>query len=98
MESYNGSEHVFPNRFGTNAKTMYGSCIYLITDVDAEKVSDYAVSYHSVAYLLKGEEKKTVSIVPEKPDAQGLIHFYKKDGNWVFVTQEEYEEKKGEIP
>lgn len=89
---------MFPNRFGANAKNMYGSCIYLITDVDAEKVTDYAVTYDSVAYLLKGDEKKSVSIVPEKPDAQGLIHFYKKDGSWVFVTQEEYEEKKGEIP
>ena len=48
---------------------MYGSCIYLITDVEADKVSDYAVTYDAVAYLLKGDEKKLVSIVPDKPDA-----------------------------
>jgi len=39
-----------------------------------------------------------VSIVPEKPDASGLIHFYKKEGAWAFVTAEEYEEKKGDLP
>ena len=86
FECHNGVDSVKPDRFGENAKAMYGKCIYMITDVNAEIVADYAVTYHAVAYLLKGEEKKRVSIVPDKPDATGLIHFYKKDGNWVFVT------------
>ena len=56
------------------------------------------MTYHSVAYLLKGDNKKQVSIVPDKPEAKGLIHFFKKDGSWNFVTEEEYEEKKGDLP
>lgn len=98
MEFHNGTDNVYPNRFGENAKVMYGSCIYLITDVDADRVADYAVTYSAVAYLLKGEDKKQASIVPDKPDATGLIHFYKKDGNWAFVTHDEFDEKKGELP
>ena len=39
-----------------------------------------------------------MSIVPSKPDAAGLIHFYKKEGVWEFITAEEYEEKKAELP
>jgi hypothetical protein len=27
-----------------------------------------------------------------------LVHFYKKEGNWEFVTSDEYEEKKGVLP
>jgi len=39
-----------------------------------------------------------VSIVPDKPDATGLTHFFKKDGNWAFVTDDEYDEKKVDLP
>jgi len=53
----------------------------------------------SVAYILKAKETtKQKSIVPNNPDATGLIHFFKKDGNWEFVTQEEYETKKEQLP
>ena len=87
------------DRFGGGSKAVYGNSIYLIADVDANKVIDYAVTRTSVAYLFEGQNKKSVSIVPDKPEATGLIHFYKKqDGNWAFVTAEEYIDKKDEIP
>ena len=84
--------------FGTNAKALYGNCIYHIVDVDANQVSDFAVTYTAVFFILSGKEKNAVSIVPSKPDATGLTHFFKKDGDWNFVTADEYEEKKAELP
>lgn len=90
-EMHNGNGWVHPNRFGTNAKAVYGSCIYQIVDVDANQVADYACTYDSVFYLMKGDEYNKKSIVPEKPEATGLIHFWKQqDGKWSFVTDEEY--------
>ena len=68
---------------------MYGETIYQIIDVDAEKVVDFACSYSAVAYLIGGDNKKPASFIPDKPDATGLIHFYKKEGSWNFVTEEE---------
>lgn len=56
------------------------------------------MTYDAVAYLITADDKPKISIVPEKPEASGLIHFYKKDGSWAFVTEEEYEEKKSELP
>ena len=77
---------------------MYGDRIFLITEVDANKISDYAVTKNAVLYLIQGENKQPVSMVPNKPEATGLVHFFKKGGNWVFVTEDEYEAKKNELP
>ena len=38
------------------------------------------------------------SIIPDKPEATGLIHFYENGGVWKFLSEEEYEAKKGELP
>ena len=49
-------------------------------------------------FVLQGGKKKPASFVPEKPEASGLIHFYKKENEWKFVTEDEYEAKKDELP
>ena len=72
--------------------------IFQIVDVDAEQVAAYAVTKNSVAYVLKGDKKQPPSIVPSKPEATGLIHFFKKDEVWNFVTAEEYEQNKDTLP
>lgn len=99
MEAHDGKNTVFPARFGENAKSICPH-IYQIVDIDANKIADYAVTYNSVAYLVRGDNKKPISIVPENPDATGIIHFYKKkeDASWVFVTEDDYEAKKEELP
>jgi len=45
MDYHNGEDTIYPNRFGENAKVLYGSCIHLITAIDANKVIDYACTY-----------------------------------------------------
>lgn len=34
----------------------------------------------------------------EGKKAKGLLHFYLKDSKWHFVSEEEYETRKGELP
>lgn len=87
---YNGQSTVFPNRFGQNAKAIYGSYIQLITDVDAEQVQSFACSKYAVFYVLKAPQKPKVSLIPEKPQEVGLTHFYKQNGEWVFMSESEW--------
>ena len=47
---------------------------------------------------MKGADKPPPSIIPDKPDETGLIHFYKLDNEWKFLTSAEYEEHKAELP
>lgn len=61
-------------------------------------MKSFACNYVSTSILIKNEPEKFVSVCPEKPEEAGLIHFYKKDDAWVFVTPDEYQDKKEEIP
>ncbi len=63
-EYHNGRDTVFPNRFGKNAKTVFGSCIHQITDVDAESVQSFACSKNAVFYVLQAPSKVKVSPNP----------------------------------
>lgn len=97
-EMYDRNSNVFPDRFGPNAKAVYGSCIYQLADIDADAVASFACTEDAVCYVLKDSSKKPVSIIPEKPDASGLIHFYREGDQWVFLDPEEYEAKKDSLP
>mmetsp|Transcript_37855 Transcript_37855/g.49741 ORF Transcript_37855/g.49741 Transcript_37855/m.49741 type:complete len:82 (-) Transcript_37855:2200-2445(-) len=77
-EKYDGSENCFPDRFGPGAKAVYKECVFLITDVDADSVASFACTYDAAFYLMADKTKKPVSIIPDKPEATGLIHFYKE--------------------
>ena len=48
--------------------------------------------------IMKGDEKQPPSFIPNKPAANGLIHFYKKGADWNFMTEEDYTQKKAELP
>lgn len=99
MNDYNVNyETIFVNRFNQGTKALYGTCIHVYTEITPEKVADYALTKNVIAFIMKGETKKPVSIVPSKPDATGLIHFFKQGEKWEFVTEDEYEAKKNEIP
>ena len=61
-------------------------------------VISFACSREATSIITAGEKNTTPSIIPGKPNEEGLIHFYKKDNGWNFITESEYKEKKGEIP
>lgn len=67
-------------------------------DVEADQIADFATTYNSVFFVIRGGQKKPISFVPEKPDNTGLVHFYKKGSEWSYVTADEYEAKKDELP
>jgi hypothetical protein len=97
-EKHDGESTVFPDRFGLNAKAVYKSSVYLMTDVDADSVASFACTYDAVFFVMKDNSKKPVSIIPNKPEAAGLIHFYKEGDEWRYVEESEYEDKKGDLP
>jgi len=57
------------DRFGPNAKAVYGTSIYYLADIDAESVASFACTWNAVAYVLMDTSKKPVSIIPNNPDA-----------------------------
>ena len=61
-------------------------------------VIDFACSKGATCFVMKGADKPLPSIIPDKPDEKGLIHFYKQNEEWKFITNSEYEERKGELP
>ena len=58
---------------------------------------DFSVGYN-VTYFVMGPESSQKSIIPEQPDATGMIHFYKQGGEWKFMRHEEYESQKDSLP
>mmetsp|Transcript_21015 Transcript_21015/g.28267 ORF Transcript_21015/g.28267 Transcript_21015/m.28267 type:complete len:134 (+) Transcript_21015:3257-3658(+) len=50
--------------------------------------------------LIRPKKQVTTSIDPDHPEESGLIHFYQDgaDQSWKFVTPEQYEVKKNELP
>ena len=86
--------------FGTSEhyKTVGVNGHLVKLDVDGAKVVDFACSRDGTCIIQEGEKANMPSIIPDKPDATGLIHFYKSGDEWKFLTEEEYEAKKGELP
>jgi hypothetical protein len=68
--------------------------IYRFKTFDGKNIVDFACTYNAMAYLTASDNKKVDSIVPNKPTEKGLIHFYKKDGEWQYVTEGDFESKK----
>lgn len=57
-------------------------------EVDPERVIDFSCSKEATFFIMGPELSKARSIIPEKPDAEGLIHFYKESGSesWRFLS------------
>lgn len=57
------------------------------------------INGYSTVTSLSDDSAKPKSIIPDKTSAEtGLVHFYKKDGQWQYVAGAEYEEKKESLP
>jgi hypothetical protein len=69
-----------------------------IKALDAKSIVSFDCQYKSFVFLLEPDQRKRVSMIPSKPDATGLIHFYMKNGVMEYVTEEEYDEKKSTLP
>jgi hypothetical protein len=85
---------------GDTITPVKGNYIGKFEGFKANKVVDFAVGKDSAFFIIGGEKPIVQSIIPEKPEATGLIHFYKKQGveDWSFMTEEEYKTKKDELP
>lgn len=79
--------------------------------VDSSQVQSFAVGATTAFMIMQQQSKQTVSMVPDQPDAHGLVHFYQVEETkvneqgesqpvkkWVYVTEEQYEMEKESLP
>lgn len=67
------------------------------------KILDFACSERASLVIIEGETGKPAEqlykhSLPNGVDCSGLVHLYKKDGKWTYVSQPDYEAKKAELP
>ena len=72
------------------ASEAYKKFIFKI-DIAGDRDLDFAMLKESVFYLMGGEKEEKVSMDPDHPEEEGLIHFYQaanEDGEkqWKFLT------------
>ena len=79
-----GGENVTVNHFGPNAKPIVDNFVYLLTDVDAELVQSFACTYSACFFVMKKWTKKPVSIIPDKPEAEGEVDFARSEFRDLF--------------
>lgn len=48
--------------------------------------------------LLNKAEEKIASIIPGRENSSGITHAYKSDSQWKFISEDEYQQRKSELP
>ena len=48
--------------------------------------------------ILNQQINEITSFVPDQRDMTGLTHLYRENGAWKFITEDEYESRKDELP
>ena len=85
------SEIATENRTGDNYKKVYGDGLVLLSEfanLDKELV-DMAMTRNASFIILKNRLALPDGIKPNDPKSRELVHFWKKDGQWIFKGEEE---------
>jgi hypothetical protein len=65
-------------------------------------IVDFHAQNHDSLVIMSGGSDASENLyshnLPDGKKAKGILHFYKKDGAWVFVTEDEFEQRKSELP
>lgn len=70
-----------------------------IEEYRGQKILDiFAATNHASLVLLEEDPLPNHHLLPDGSKSEGLLHFYNKNNAWHFVTQEEYLNKKNELP
>jgi len=89
-------------RFGSNTENIYGeNFVKLSNNITHNDVIDFACSASATFLIMQKSAETLPSIVPGEPENRDLIHFYKKENNWVFITKADYNSAdfdSGEMP
>ena len=73
---------------GSEIAKRVENCKYIIYKLNY-KMSDvisFSCGRYSTTLIIAGEKNTTPSIIPGKPNEEGLVHFYKKDNEWKFIS------------
>jgi hypothetical protein len=67
---------------------------------DDRKIVDFhAHNAYSSVVILEGDSAAYSHTLPDKSVVKGLLHFYKgKDNLWKFLSEDQYQDKKDELP
>ena len=84
---YNSS---YENALGTDSKEAGYKGHFIKFELDGASVVDFACSRTASCVIMEGAKPPQGSIIPEKPEETGLIHFYKSGDEWKFITEDEY--------
>ena len=85
-----------------NYEKVFGNYIGKLKSptINPKKIVDFDLSRWAGFIITEGDKRNVKSIIPDQPDAKGLIHFYKEPNNneWRFMTEAEYKVNKQELP
>ena len=85
------------NSFGSGCKEMIKKTLYKLDQISASNLLAFDCGKHMTMFLNKPIEKVN-SIIPGRETSSGLTHAYKDGQRWNFIAQDEYDERKGELP
>ena len=73
---------------------QFGTCteaceriIVKLEGFDSSRVLDFACGKRSTMIIMKGNEEAEKSIIPNEPGAKGLVHVYKQDDEWKYISE-----------
>ena len=83
--------------FGSKKTKLVERTLWVLDSITAENVAAFDCGGYMTIYCNKASEK-LISIIPRRTTPSGLTHFYKQDGQWAFVAEEDYESVKADLP
>jgi len=83
--------------FGVGCKEVIKKTLYKLEHVSASNLLDFSCGQYMTMFLNKPIEKVS-SIIPGRETPSGLTHAFKDGQKWSFLAQDEYEERKSELP
>lgn len=97
-----GKEESNFKHLGISAKNQDNEVYREIPVFTDFEIQDFSASAKYSLVIIKGEEKPEVGLyeheLADGSKAKGILHFYKKEGKWHYVSQEDYEAKKDSLP
>ena len=83
--------------FGTGYKVIIKKTLYRLDHISAQNVLSFDCGKYMMNFVNKPMEK-AISIIPGRETSSGLTHAFKDGQKWKFIAEDEYEERKGELP
>ena len=68
------------------------------SSINHNDVVDFACTREATWVIMQKKVEPLPSIIPDKADYRGLVHFYKQGGQWRFIEEDDLEMEHGRLP